>query len=222
MTDRGESHQSVNISVGCYTIQVTAFRVLQPVLTDCTASASHRGDVATGVVALVITWEPRGEHVWTMNMFWLVAVLDQGCRCGLCFIAGSSRRQLAMAIGADHVYGAMHGMDTITVWPRLAGDSPYFRGQQPAEGAVQHKIRERRGMGTAQRCLDNLFLARDNPRLLLACRNAEETELRRVRHREAMRRKRLRIRDEQAAHQQQVGGLVGAQLLAIEDSSPSP
>ena len=50
MTDRGESHQSVNISVGCYTIQVTAFRVLQPVLTDCTASASHRGDVATGVI----------------------------------------------------------------------------------------------------------------------------------------------------------------------------
>ena len=92
MTDRCESHQSVKISVGCYTIQVTAFirhRVLQPVLTDCTASASHRGDVATGVVALVITWEPRGEHVWTMNMFWLVAVLDQGCRCGLCFIAGS-------------------------------------------------------------------------------------------------------------------------------------
>ena len=84
---------------------------------------------------------------------------------------------------------------------------------------MQRKIRERRGMGTAQRCLDNLFLARDNPRLLLACRNVEETELRRVRAREAMRRKRLRIRD---AHQQQVGGLVGAQLLAIEDNRRSP
>ena len=131
------------------------------------------------------------------------------------------RRQLAMAIGADHGYGAIHGMDTITVWPRLAGQSPYFRHGQPQDAAVQHKVRERKGMTVAQRCLDNLFLARDNPRLLLACRNAEETELRRVRAREAMRRKRLRIRDEQAAHQ--VGGLVGAQLLAIEDSrSPSP
>ena len=218
MTDRGESHQSVNISVGCYTIQVTAFRVLQPVLTDCTASASHRGDVATGVVALVITWEPRGEHVWTMNMFWLVAVLDQGCRCGLCFIAGSSRRQLAMAIGADHVYGAMHGMDTITLWPRLAGDSPYFRGQQPAEGAVQHKIRERRGMGTAQRCLDNLFLARDNPRLLLACRISEEAGAKRLRHR-LWARKWRQAKTSPAARQQQLGGL---QLLAIEDTSPTP
>ena len=121
-------------------------------------------------------------------------------------------------------YGAAYdAMDTITVWPRLAGASPYFRSAQPQDAAVHHKVRERKGMTVAQRCLDNLFLARDNPRLLLACRNAEETELRRVRHREAMRRKRLRIRDEQAAHQQQVGGLVGAQLLAIEDSrSPSP
>ena len=125
-----------------------------------------------------------------------------------------------MAIGADHCYGAIYGMDTITVWPRLAGQSPYFRHGQPQDAAVQHKVRERKGMTVAQRCLDNLFLARDNPRLLLACRDAEETELRRVRARDAMRRKRLRIRD---AHQQQVGGLVGAQLLAIEDSrSPSP
>ena len=121
-----------------------------------------------------------------------------------------------MAIGADHVYGAMHGMDTITVWPRLAGDSPYFRGQQPAEGAVQHKIRERRGMGTAQRCLDNLFLARDNPRLLLACRISEEAVARRERHREAARRWARKMR---AARQQQLGGL---QLLAIEDTSPTP
>ena len=193
-------------------------------LTDCTASASKRGDVVTGVVALGITWEPRGDHVWTMNMFWLVAILDQGCRCGLCFFAGSRAVcwplvQLAtvMAIGADHGYGAMHGMDTITVWPRLAGDSPYFRGQQPAEGAVQHKIRERRGMGTAQRCLDNLFLARDNPRLLLACRIIEEAAAKRARHLEA--KNKLRRAKAQAARQQQVGGL---QLLAIEDSSPSP
>ena len=122
-----------------------------------------------------------------------------------------------MAIGADHVYGAMHGMDTITVWPRLAGDSPYFRGQQPAERAVQHKIRERRGMGTAQKCLDNLFLARDNPRLLLACRISEEAAAGRERHREA--NNKWRRAKAQAARQQQVGGL---QLLAIEDSSPSP
>ena len=128
------------------------------------------------------------------------------------------RRQLAMAIGADHGYGAMHGMDTITVWPRLAGDSPYFRGQQPAERAVQHKIRERRGMGTAQRCLDNLFLARDNPRLLLACRISEEAGARRQRHRDAARKWRKAIKAP-AARQQQIGGL---QLLAIEDSSPSP
>lgn len=125
------------------------------------------------------------------------------------------RRQLAMAIGADHVYGAMHGMDTITVWPRLAGDSPYFRGQQPSARAVQHKIRERRGMGTAQRCLDNLFLARDNPRLLLACRISEEAGARRERHRESQNK----WRKAHAARQHQVGGL---QLLAIEDSSPSP
>ena len=123
-----------------------------------------------------------------------------------------------MAIGADHVYGAMHGMDTITVWPRLAGDSPYFRGQQPAERAVQHKIRERRGMGTAQRCLDNLFLARDNPRLLLACRISEEAGARRQRHRDAARKWRTAIKAP-AARQQQIGGL---QLLAIEDSSPTP
>lgn len=129
------------------------------------------------------------------------------------------RRQLAMAIGADHVYGAMHGMDTITVWPRLAGDSPYFRGQQPAEGAVQHKIRERRGMGTAQRCLDNLFLARDNPRLLLACRISEEAGARRERHREAARKWARKWRQAPAARQQQLGGL---QLLAIEDTSPTP
>ena len=122
-------------------------------------------------------------------------------------------------------YGAAYdAMDTITVWPRLAGASPYFRSAQPQDAAVHHKVRERKGMTVAQRCLDNLFLARDNPRLLLACRNAEETELRRVRHREAMRRSRLHLRlMNQAAHQQQVGGLVGAQLLAIEDSrSPSP
>ena len=124
-----------------------------------------------------------------------------------------------MAIGADHGYGAMHGMDTITVWPRLAGDSPYFRsGQPPAEGAVQHKIRERRGMGTAQRCLDNLFLARDNPRLLLACRISEEAGARRQRHRDAARKWRKAIKAP-AARQQQIGGL---QLLAIEDSSPTP
>ena len=129
------------------------------------------------------------------------------------------RRQLAMAIGADHVYGAMHGMDTITVWPRLAGDSPYFRGQQPAERAVQHKIRERRGMGTAQRCLDNLFLARDNPRLLLACRISEEADARRERHREAARKWARKWRQAPAARQQQLGGL---QLLAIEDTSPTP
>ena len=128
------------------------------------------------------------------------------------------RRQLAMAIGADHVYGAMHGMDTITVWPRLAGDSPYLRsGQPPAEGAVQHKVRERRGMGVAQRCLDNLFLARDNPRLLLACRIIEEAAAKQARHAED--KKKLRRAKAQAARQQQVGGL---QLLAIEDSSPSP
>ena len=128
-------------------------------------------------------------------------------------------RQLAMAIGADHGYGAMHGMDTITVWPRLAGDSPYFRsGQPPAEGAVQHKVRERRGMGVAQRCLDNLFLARDNPRLLLACRIIEEAAAKQARHAEA---KKLRRAKAQAARQQQVGGLQ-LQLLAIEDSSPSP
>ena len=129
------------------------------------------------------------------------------------------RRQLAMAIGADHVYGAMHGMDTITVWPRLAGDSPYFRGQQPAARAVQHKIRERRGMGMAQRCLDNLFLARDNPHLLLACRISEEAGARRERHREAARKWARKWRQAPAARQHQVGGL---QLLAIEDSSPSP
>ena len=128
------------------------------------------------------------------------------------------RRQLAMAIGADHVYGAMHGMDTITVWPRLAGDSPYFRGQQPAEGAVQHKIHERRGMGTAQRCLDNLFLAGDNPRLLLACRINEEAAAKQARHAEA---KKLRRAKAQAARQQQVSGLQ-LQLLAIEDTSPTP
>ena len=128
------------------------------------------------------------------------------------------RRQLAMAIGADHFYGAMHGMDTITVWPRLAGDSPYFRAQPPAEGAVQHKVRERRGMSVAQRCLDNLFLARDNPRLLLACRISEEAGARRLRHRDAARKRRQAIKAP-AARQQQIGGL---QLLAIEDTSPTP
>ena len=73
-------------------------------------------------------------------------------------------------------------------------------------------------MGTAQRCLDNLFLARDNPRLLLACRISEEAVARRERHREAGRKWRKAIKA-QAARQQQIGGL---QLLAIEDSSPSP
>ena len=124
-----------------------------------------------------------------------------------------------MAIGADHVYGAMHGMDTITVWPRLAGHSPYFRHGQPPEGAVQHKVRERRGMAVAQRCLDNLFLARDNPRLLLACRISEEAAAKRERHRKAVNK--WRRAKAQAALQQQVGGLQ-LQLLAIEDSSPSP
>ena len=80
---------------------------------------------------------------------------------------------------------------------------------------MQHKVRERRGMAVAQRCLDNLFLARDNPRLLLACRISEEAAARRERHREANNK----WRKAQAARQQQVGGL---QLLAIEDSSPSP
>ena len=113
-------------------------------------------------------------------------------------------------------------MDTISVWPRLAGASPYFRSAQPQDSAVHHTVRERNGMTVAQRCLDNLFLSRDNPRLLLACRIAEETEFRRVRNREAMRRKRFlnARRAEQLA--QQVRALVGAQLLAIEDSSPSP
>ena len=123
-----------------------------------------------------------------------------------------------MAIGADHGYGAIYGMDTITVWPRLAGQSPYFRHGQPPEGAVQHKVRERRGMAVAQRCLDNLFLARDNPRLLLACRIIEEAAAKQARHAEA---KKLRRAKAQAARQQQVGGLQ-LQLLAIEDSSPSP
>ena len=127
------------------------------------------------------------------------------------------RRQLAMELGAIN-YGAMHGMDTITVWPKLAGDSPYFRGQQPAEGAVQHKIRERRGMGTAQRCLDNLFLARDNPRLLLACRISEEAGAKRLRHR-LWARKWRQAKTSPAARQQQLGGL---QLLAVEDTSPTP
>ena len=122
-------------------------------------------------------------------------------------------------------YGAAYDdIATITVWPRLAGASPYFRSAQPQDAAVRHKVRERKSMAVAQRCLGNLFMARDSPRLLLACRIAEEAELRRVRNREAMRRTWLHnaFRAEQAAHQQQVGGLVGAQLLAIEDSSPSP
>ena len=134
-----------------------------------------------------------------------------------CVLAPCRQLATVMAIGADHGYGAMHGMDTITVWPRLAGHSPYFRHGQPPEGAVQHKVRERRGMAVAQRCLDNLFLARDNPRLLLACRISEEAAARRERHREA--NNKWRRAKAQAARQQQVGGL---QLLAKEDSSPSP
>ena len=127
-------------------------------------------------------------------------------------------RQLAtvMAIGADHGYDAIYGMYTITVWPRLVGHSPYFRHGQPPEGAVQHKVRERRGMAVAQRSLDNLFLARDNPRLLLACRISEEAAAKRERHRKAVNT--WRRAKAQAARQQQVGGL---QLLAIE-GSPSP
>ena len=123
-----------------------------------------------------------------------------------------------MANGADHGYGAMHGMDTITVCPRLAGHSPYFRSGQPPEGAVQHKVRERRGMAVAQRCLDNLFLARDNPRLLLACRISEEAGAKRLRHRDAARKWR-QAKTAPAARQQQLGGL---QLLSIEDTSPTP
>ena len=123
-----------------------------------------------------------------------------------------------MALGADHGYGAIYGMDAITVWPRLAGHSPYFRHGQPPEGAVQHKVRERRGIAVAQRCLDSLFLARDNPRLLLACRIIEEAAAKQARPAEA---KKLRRAQAQAARQQQVGGQQ-LQLLAIEDSSPSP
>ena len=74
-------------------------------------------------------------------------------------------------------------------------------------------------MGTAQRCLDNLFLARDNPRLLLACRISEEAGARRERHREGARKWARKRRQAPAARQQQLGGL---QLLAIEDTSPTP
>ena len=123
-----------------------------------------------------------------------------------------------MAIGADHGYGAVYG-DTITVWPRLAGESPYYRHGQPQDAAVQHKVHERKGMTVAQRCLDNLFLARDNPRLLLACRISEEADARRERHREAARKWARTWRQAPAARQQQLGGL---QLLAIEDTSPTP
>ena len=108
-------------------------------------------------------------------------------------------------------------MDTITVWPGLAVASPYFRSAQPQDAAVHHKVRERKGMTVAQRCLDNLFLASDNLRLLLACRIIEEAAAKRARHAEA--KNKLRRASGQAARQQQVGDL---QLLAIEDSSPSP
>ena len=116
------------------------------------------------------------------------------------------------------VYGANDGLTTIQVWPRLAGHSPYFRNGQPSEGAVQHKVRERRSMTVQQRCLDNLFLTRDNPHLLLACRISEEAAGKRARACEISKEWRRRAKA-QAARQQQVGGL---QLLAIEDSSPSP
>ena len=84
---------------------------------------------------------------------------------------------------------------------------------------MHQKVRGRKSMTAASRALDNLYMARDNPRLLLACRIAEGAEHRRMRIREAMRRTRWLRNASQAAHQQQVGDLVGAQLVAIEDSS---
>ena len=95
----------------------------------------------------------------------------------------------SLAAGSDRffnagVYGANDGLTTIQVWPRLAGHSPYFRNGQPSEGAVQHKVRERRSMTVQQRCLDNLFLTRDNPHLLLACRISEEAAGKRARLRD--------------------------------------